>query len=106
MNSSKDCAAIIVLMLTVAASLAELPPYVYKEQQEKADEALVIKVQSLKSIETRLPNETESAVTVVARVEKVEHTKSQLKAGDTIYIHYARHERKQLLAGPGELPIL
>ena len=106
MNRPKICSPIILLLLAATASLGELPPYVYQEQQDKADEAIVIQVRSVTSIETELPNETESAVTVVARVEKVERTKAGLKAGDAIDIHYTRHERKQPTAGPSELPIL
>jgi hypothetical protein len=106
MNSSKHFAAIILLLLNAASSFGELPPYVYKEQQEKADEALVIKVQSVETVETKEPNEKQTAVTIVARVEKAERTKSGLKEGDNIRIFYTRRDRKQLIAGPSELPIL
>ena len=38
---------VLLCALTIDSSRAELPPWVYKERQEKAPEALVIKVQSV-----------------------------------------------------------
>jgi hypothetical protein len=106
MNRSRYFAAIILLLVTAAVSLGELPPYVYKEQQEKADEALVVKVQSVETVDTKQPDETQTAVTVLARVEKVERTKFGLTEGDKIRILYTRRDRKQPMPGPSELPIL
>jgi hypothetical protein len=105
MNLFKYVAAIL-LVLTAASTFGELPPYVYKEQQENADEVLVINLQSVETVETKESDGTQRAVTVVARVDKVERTKSGLREGDNIRILYARRDRKPPMPGPSELPIL
>jgi hypothetical protein len=105
MNLSRYFAATL-LLATAASSLGELPPYVYKEQQEKADEALVIKVQSVKTVETKQSDGTQTAVEAVAVVAKVERTKSGLTQGDKIRILYSHRDRNPPIAGPSEVPIL
>jgi hypothetical protein len=96
----------ILLVWTAVSTFGELPPVVYKEQQEKAGEVLIINVRSVETVETKTPDGTQSAVKVVARVDKAERTKSGLREGDTIQIRYTRRDRKPPMPGPSELPLL
>src|SRR3954469_6567348 len=98
--------AATVLFVTAVCSLGELPPYVYKEQQEKAEEALVVKLQSVKAVETKLPEGTQSTVEAVGLVEKVQRTKSGVSPGNKIRIVYTRMDRNRPFAGQSEIPIL
>lgn len=85
---------------------AELPPWVYKEQQQKAPEALVIKVQS---VTTRKLTEEERELiefTVKAEVQRVERTASKLAPGATIEISYVQHHYSRPIVGPSEVPAL
>lgn len=100
-------------LLIVLASVAliidvrgELPPWAYKERQEKAPEALVIKVRSVKMREVREPKVTRTEVTVEAEVEKVERTATKLTPGAVIKIYYERNEYAQPIAGPSAIPVL
>src|SRR6476620_973392 len=85
---------------------AELPPYVYKERQDKAPEALVIKVKSVKTSERTEPRAKVIEFTVEAEVEKVERSATKLAPGAIIKIVYSRSEHFQPIAGPSEIPAL
>jgi hypothetical protein len=87
-------------------SLAELPPFVYKERQQQAPESLIIKVGSMKMRETDEPRRKRIDVSVEAQVERVNRTKTGLKAGDVIRINYVQSQYKVPLVGPSEAPIL
>jgi hypothetical protein len=62
-------AALLASFRTV--SLAELPPYVYKERQQQAPESLIIKVGNVKMRETDEPRGKKINVSVEAQVEQV-----------------------------------
>jgi hypothetical protein len=87
-------------------SLAELPPYVYKERQQQAPESLIIKVVSVKMRNTDDPRGKSMDVSVEAQVERVKRTKTGLTAGDVIRINYVHSQHKVPLPGPSEVPIL
>ncbi len=98
--------AFALLLLTASLSLAELPPYVYQAEQAGAPEALELKIISVRHRTTKDGEDTRSAVTVRARVEKVERSKTQLKAGDEIVVAYERTDRARPMPGPSEIPLL
>lgn len=95
-----------ILFGAVAAAHAELPPWVYKERQDKAPEALVIKVRSVKARETEEPKVKVTEFTIEAEVEKVERSATKLSPGSTIKIVYSRSEYSQPIVGPSEIPAL
>jgi hypothetical protein len=97
---------ILLCALVVDSSRAELPPWAYKEQQEKAPEALVIKVQSVSKRETTEEKWKLIEFTVTAEVQKVEHSASTLAPGATIEIRYSQRHYSQPIAGPSEVPAL
>jgi hypothetical protein len=111
MQTMKTLERLALLLILVYGALsssvdAELPPWAYKEQQEKAPEALVIKVQS---VTTRKITEEERELiefTVKAEVQKVERTASQLAPGATIEISYTQPNYSTPIVGPSEVPAL
>src|ERR1700730_16198879 len=86
----KWAAVLIVVAGTTHDVRAELPPYVYKERQEKAPEALVIKVRSVDKSETMGENWKQIEFTVKAEVQMVERTATKLAPGTTIEIRYSQ----------------
>ncbi len=97
---------ILLCAVLVDSSRAELPPSVYKEWQEKAPEALVIKVQSVSKRETTEAKWKETQFTVKAEVQKVERSATKLATGATIEIRYSQRHYSQPIAGPSEVPAL
>lgn len=98
--------ALAIVFIALAEARSELPPWVYKERQDKAPEALVIKVRRVKTLETKEPKVTRTEFTIEAEVEKVEHSAAKLAAGAIITIVYARSEYAQPMVGPSEIPVL
>jgi hypothetical protein len=97
------------MIATVAmanAVRAELPPYVYKERQEKAPEALVIKVRSVSKRETAEQDWKQIEFTVKAEVQKVERSATKLAPGTTIEIRYSQRHYSPPMVGPSEVPAL
>jgi hypothetical protein len=97
---------VLLCAITIDSSRAELPPWVYKERQEKAPEALVIKVQSVSQLEKTEEKWTQIEFTVKAEVRKVERSASKLAPGATIEIRYGQRHYSQPIAGPSEVPAL
>jgi hypothetical protein len=97
---------VLLCAVTIDSSRAELPPWVYKERQEKAPEALLIKVQSVSKREMIEGHWTEIEFTVTAEVQKVERSASKLAPGATIEIRYSQRHYSQPIAGPSEVPAL
>src|ERR1700730_16808577 len=102
----KWAAVLIVVAGTTHDVRAELPPYVYKERQEKAPEALVIKVQSVSKQETTGENWKQIEFTVKAEVQKVERSATRLAPGATIEIRYSQRHYSRPIVGPSEVPAL
>jgi hypothetical protein len=96
--------AIVFIVLTEARS--ELPPWVYKERQDTAPEALVIKVRSVNKVETKEKERTVTEFTVKAEVEKVERSATKLTPGTMIAIYYSQTDYGKPIAGPSEIPAL
>jgi hypothetical protein len=99
----------ILLALTLAMIgqvRAELPPWVYKERQDKAPEALVIKVRSVTKREISEEKGKRLDFTLEADVQKVERSATKLTTGATITIRYSRREYFQPIVGPSEIPTL
>jgi hypothetical protein len=97
---------VLLCALTIDSSRAELPPWVYKDRQEKAPEALVIKVQSVIQRETTQERSKQIEFTVKAEVQKVERSASKLAPGATIEIRYSQRHYSQPITGPSEVPAL
>jgi hypothetical protein len=97
---------ILTLVFTCRASFAELSPAYYKQLQQQAPESLIIKVLSVKTVETSEPQRKKFAVTVEAQVEKVERSNSGLKRGSAIHIGYVHFRDELPTAGASEVPIL
>jgi hypothetical protein len=102
----KGAALLAVVPATIAGLRAELPPSAYMEWQEKAPEALVIKVRSVTQRETNEEKWKQVEFTVKAEVQKVERSATKLAPGATIEIRYSQRHYSQPLAGPGEVPAL
>lgn len=98
--------ALTFLAALVTIVRAELPPYVYKERQAKAPEALVVKIRAVRIGETEEPRRQRVDVTIEARVEQVTRSQTDLKPGAVIRIVYAHYKYKEPIAGPSEVPIL
>jgi hypothetical protein len=92
--------------LLLDSSRAELPPSAYKQWQEKALEALVIKVQSVSTRETTAEKWKQIEFTVKAEVQKVERSATKLAPGATIEIRYSQRRYSQPIVGPSEVPAL
>ena len=97
---------ILTLVFTWRTSFAELSPSYYKQLQQEAPESLVIKVLSVKTVETSEPQRKKIAVTVEAQVEKVERSNSGLKRGSAIHISYVHYRNELPTPGASEVPIL
>src|SRR5438874_12804434 len=105
MKAGLKSAAFFVAVLAMSGSIqAELPPWTYKEQQEKAPEVLVIKVRSVSQRETTEEKWKQIAFTVTAEVQKVERSATKLRPGATIEIRYSQRHYYQPMVGPSEVP--
>lgn len=98
--------ALLSALAFIDIARAELPPWAYKERQEKAPEALFIKVRSVSKRETSNKDRTSIEFTVKAEVEKVERSATKLSPGVVIEIHYTQTRYAQPIAGPSEVPAL
>jgi hypothetical protein len=83
-----------------------LPPWAYKERQEKAPEALVIRVQSVRMRKITEEERELIEFTVKAEVQKVERTATKLTPGATIEISYTQQHYSKPIVGPSEVPAL
>jgi len=97
---------ILLCAMAITVGRAELPPSAYKEWQEKAPEALVIKVQSVSKGETTEEKWKQIEFAVKAEVQKVERSATKLAPGATIEIRYSQRHYSQPIVGPSEVPAL
>ena len=102
----KALSRFLFCVVAINAGRAELPPSAYKERQEKAPEALVIKVRSVSKRETSDKERTLIEFTVKAEVEKVDRSATKLSPGALIEIHYTQTHYSQPIVGPSEVPAL
>jgi hypothetical protein len=106
MKAGLKRSALVAALLVMSDGLqAELPPWAYKERQEKAPEALVIKVRSVSQRETTEEKWKQIEFTVKAEVQKVERSATKLTPG-TIEIQYSQRHYSQPMVGPSEVPAL
>jgi hypothetical protein len=97
---------VVASVIMIGTSRGELPPWVYKERQEKATEALVIKVRSATRTEKVEKEGKTINWKIEAEVEKVERSATRLKPGAVIEIRYVQHTYFQPMVGPSEIPAL
>jgi|SRR5687767_8813873 len=97
---------LLVYALTASNGPAELPPSAYRERQQAAPEALVIKVRSVSKREIKEEKWKRIDFTVEAEVQKVNRSASKLAPGTVIEIRYAQRHYDQPIAGPSEIPTL
>jgi len=93
--------AIVVCPLVLRA---ELPPSVYEARQKSAPELLNIEILRVE-IEPGDAPERQN-VRIMALVNKVTRTATDVKEGGLINIFYTVTARQNGWAGPGEIPIL
>jgi hypothetical protein len=96
----------LVYMMALSSSHGELPPSAYRERQQNAPEALVIKVRSVSKRETKEAQWNQTNFTVEAEVQKVERSATKLAPGAVIQIRYSQRHYSQPIAGPSEVPAL
>lgn len=96
---------ICLLAAGVAAPLfAELPPSVYEERQKAAPELVEIEVIRVDIEPGQAPDQQNIAI--VALVNDVKRTSTNLQAGQLINIQYIITDRPKDFVGPGEIPLL
>ena len=98
--------AMVAAVFVPVGLRAELPPQVYRQRQAAAPEVLVIRVKSVKTIETQQAGHTLVANVVEAVVEHVARTSKALKPGLVITIMYTQRQSTQPMTGPSEVPSL
>ena len=101
-----------VIFAAAIPARAEIDPKYYREWQERATEALVVRVTAVK---TSVASEKHSSgsfalvhtrVDASATVEKVERTGTGLKPGDAIRIQYVSTRPSEPMPGPRPVPVL
>lgn len=98
--------ALLSALALITGIHAELPPWAYKERQDKAPEALVIKVRSVSKRETSEKERSVIEFTIKVEVEKVERSATKLSPGAMIEIYYTQTHHSKPIAGPSEIPAL
>ena len=94
------------LSLGLAITRAELPPDVYKSDQARSPEALMIKVKSVRVVKKKQTWGMRSDIEAEAQVKAVTRSASGLRVGDLIRIKYSHSSYTQPMAGPSEPDIL
>lgn len=94
----------LFLILSSSVLFAELPPSVYERLQAKAPEYLEIEVLRVDVEPGGTPNQQK--VQIMALVNKVMRSVSNLKEGDLINILYTVTDQPKDRRGPREIPIL
>jgi hypothetical protein len=102
MQSAIRAAALLLAFAVIGYS--ELPPSAYKERQDKAPEALVIKIRSVRKRETKEEKWKQIDFTVEAEVQKVERSATKLSPGAIIRISYSQRQYSEPMPGPSEVP--
>ena len=92
--------------LSLSFASAELPPDVYKADQARSPEALVIKVSRVE-IETKSDSRaTRSKILAQAKVLEVNRSASNLRPGDVIRVAYTHLQHRQPMVGPSQPDIV
>ncbi len=104
--------AVAVTLIVVSSARAEIDPKYYREWQEKAPEALTIRVDEVHPVVTSARDRSgdgmliHTHVDAAATVERVERSASGLKPGDKIRIQYVTTRADPPMAGPRPIPLL
>ena len=93
---------VALTLVLVPYARAELPPGSYDELRIKAQEALIIEVESVTTKEIK---EGFAEVILEARIVAVERSKSRLKKGSKIMIRYESLDTVKVPVHPGPRPI-
>jgi hypothetical protein len=110
----RKCSIVIVILMIATAVLAELPPDVYKDLQEKAPEILYIHVSAVDVHRSfAKPSgcsffdfEIIRDVKVQARVVRVIRSQTGVHQGDTVDIEYSSINRCSDWNGPRSIEML
>ena len=97
----------LILLLAILCPVlihAELPPSAYERMQKASTEVVEIEVLRVDIEPGDAP--TRQDVRIMALVNKVDRTSSNLKSGELINIFYTVTSREKGWVGPGEIPIL
>lgn len=97
---------IFCLLLVVAVAKGELPPEVYRDLQQEAEEELRVQVWKVTSKPAGIFDRSHWTETVEATVVEVVRSKSGVKKGDVISIIYGRQVPKKGWVGPSPPPQL
>lgn len=105
--------AVAALALTVAgaaAARAEIDPRYYRQWQDRASEALVVRIDSVR---TSVGSESRGGGTLVhtrieaaATVQSVTRSLTKLKPGDRIRIQYVNTRANAEMVGPRPIPVI
>ncbi len=96
----------------VPAARAELPPWVYRDFQQRAEESLTIRVVAVSAMRRGGIHPDGVSRTIVTKVEAkavvetVRRSASSLKRGETIDIVYDRVDLPPGMAGARPIPVL
>jgi len=93
---------LLISLLAVFASQAELPPSAYRKWQMEAPEDLEIEVKKA----TPVVALKTSTVEVDAVVTKVTRSATRLKVGAKIHITYVHEVHERPIVGPSSIPLL
>jgi hypothetical protein len=105
-------AAAAMILAPSAPTNAEIEPKYYRQWQDRAPEALVIRVTAVRPIVTtqRRPDAENmlihTRVEAEAVVEKIERTATGLKPGDTIRLQYVSTRSEPPIVGPRPIPVV
>ncbi len=105
MKISRRGLAGLVIVLTAASLVAELPPSAYEQLQAEAPEVVEIEVQSVRVTKSAKSEGMRTEVRALAAIRKVTRTATGLKPGDTVSLNYSRLEFRVPTPGPGQ-PVL
>jgi hypothetical protein len=105
-------AALAMIFAPAMPSQAEIEPKYYRAWQDKAPEALTIRIGAVKPTVTSERHASGNGMLIHTRVdadaivEKVERSASGLKPGDAVRIQYVTTRAEPPMVGPRPLPVL
>ncbi|PWU10322.1 MAG: hypothetical protein C5B47_02270 [Verrucomicrobia bacterium] len=91
-----------LLLISSLSAFGELAPSVYEAKQHSASEYLQLRITHVET--NAVPSGTE--VKILATVTQIIRTSSQIKAAQTLEIHYRITSHPKGWCGPGEIPLL
>ncbi|MFZ4597114.1 MAG: hypothetical protein ACOYNN_00575 [Terrimicrobiaceae bacterium] len=98
------CLSFVLTLCLSLPLIAELAPSAYEDMQKKAPEYLEIEVLRIDVEPGDAPER--QTVRLMALVNKVERTATEVRIGDLINVVYTITDRPKTWVGPGEIPLL